>query len=69
VVEVEGREQQYGPLLCDVALLELVLQLLQFGLQLGVRLGHGVVAASMRAGSRDRGKVERDGMACIEAAM
>lgn len=35
--------QQYGPFLCDIALLELVVQLLQFGLQLGVGRSHGVV--------------------------
>lgn len=33
---------EYQPLLCDVALLEFVVQLLQLGLQLRVRLGHGV---------------------------
>jgi hypothetical protein len=31
-----------GPLGCDVALLQFVLQLLQLGLQLWVRVGHGV---------------------------
>jgi hypothetical protein len=31
-----------GPLGCDVALLELVLQLLQLGLQFWIRVSHGV---------------------------
>lgn len=35
--------QRYGPFLCNVALLKLVVQLLQLGLQLGVGCGHGVV--------------------------
>jgi hypothetical protein len=40
VGESAGRE--YQPLLCDVTLLEFVVQLLQLGLQLRVRLSHDV---------------------------
>jgi hypothetical protein len=48
-----------GPLRCDVALLEFVLQLLQLGLQLWVCVGHGV---ECRAGvRRSSGANVRDG--------
>lgn len=57
-VEVEHHSGagQYGPFLRNVTLLKFMVQLLQLGLQLGIRLGHGVVGsgvANRHTGGRD----------------
>lgn len=44
------KQRLYGPLLCNVAFLELVLQLVQLGLQLRVGLGHGIWGSGSGSG-------------------